>query len=80
MPDADEVRDADKLTGIVLVDHFIRCWVGLAKLSNSGKSDARGRTGTIHARINTVRMKLRIRTREVPRRNFEDKNCQDVTD
>ena len=34
----------------------------------------------MHARINTARIEFRGRTREVPRRNFQDKNCKDVTD
>ncbi len=63
--DAGEPRDVDTLICMVLVDHFVRCWRGLrAKSSKSGKSDARGRTGAMHARINTATIEFRDRTGE----------------
>jgi len=34
----------------------------------------------MHARIKNARIELRGLTREAPRRNFQDKNCQDVNE
>ncbi|HYN23547.1 MAG TPA: hypothetical protein VES69_00730, partial [Pyrinomonadaceae bacterium] len=70
----------DKLTWIVLVDHFVRCWGGLPANGKSGKSDASGLTGAIDARIKTARIELRGRTREIPRRTFKIRTRQDVID
>jgi hypothetical protein len=81
MADTGEVREVDKLISIVRVHHFVLCGTGLPeKSSKSGRSDASGRTGTMHARMKTARIDFRGRMRDLYDVNFQDKNCKDEND